>query len=58
MKHFNKVENELQQLKEKYDNLLAIRNAHETKFLLTDEINNKENNVCVSFNASNNTLTL
>ncbi len=48
MEHFNKVENELQQLREKYDNLII--NAHETKFLLTDEINNKENNVYVSFN--------
>lgn len=58
MKHFNKVEKELQQLREKYDNLSSITNAHETKFLLTDEINNKENNICVNFNASNNTLTL
>lgn len=30
MKHFNKMEKELQQLQEKYDNLSSIANCHET----------------------------
>lgn len=57
MKRFNKMEKELQQLKEKYDNLLSNANAHETKWLLINEIN-ETNDRCVSFNQNNNTLTL